>query len=96
MARPKINPAAAVRKDPAEDYLDGQLKPKQQYTRTNIFIPEDNISVYEDFKIYAKSINMSVSELLNLYMADLVQKHAAEIEEAKNRFASARRRYEGR
>lgn len=96
MAKQKINPSAAVRRDPAEDYLTKELKPlRQQYTRFNVFVSEENVPVWEDFKIYAKDKGMSVSELVNLFMAQTVENHAAEIAEAKARFEEAARKHYG-
>lgn len=98
MAKTKdFNPSAAVRRDPAEEYKTTtglQLHKRQDYTRFNVFVSEDAKPVWEDFKIYAKSIGMSVSELVNLFMAQTVESHAAEIEEAKERFETARKHYE--
>ena len=97
MAKKKIlvDPSADLRRDPAEDLLTvtTEVKPKAGYSRFNIFVPADNMPVYEDFKIYAKSVGMSVSELVNLFMAQTVEDHAAEIEDAKNRFEEARKHY---
>lgn len=97
MARTKeFNPSAAVRRDPAEEYKTTtglQLHKRQDYTRFNVFVSEDAKPVWEDFKIYAKSIGMSVSELVNLFMAQTVETHAAEIDEAKERFEKARKHY---
>lgn len=99
MAKQKINPSAAVRRDlrdPAEDYLTKGLKPlRQQYTRFNVFVSEENVPVWEDFKIYAKNSGMSVSELVNLFMAQTVENHAEEIAEAKARFEEAARKHYG-
>lgn len=91
-----LNPSAAVRRDPAEEYTSAssQLHKRQDYTRFNVFVSEEAKPVWKDFQIYAKSIDMSVSELLNLFMAQTVESHAAEIEEAKKRFESARKHYE--
>ena len=91
--RIKVDPSANLRRDPAEDLLTAEIKPRQQYSRFNIFVPEANMQTFEDFKIYAKSIGMSVSELVNVFMAQTVEDHAEEIEEAKTRFETARRQY---
>ena len=48
---------------------------------------------YEDFKIYCKHIGIPISEMINQFMAETVEKNAAEIEEARARFAKARRHY---
>lgn len=89
-----LNPSAAVRRDPAEEYLTTALKPaRQQYTRFNVFVSEDNVPTYEAFKIYCKDQGYSVSELINILMAQTVEKHAAEIDEAKERFEKARKHY---
>lgn len=94
MARTKnINPSAAVRQDPATEYVTESQKPQKPYKRCNIFVPEEMTQTWEDFKVYAASIDISVSELINLYMADTVKKHAAEIQEAKARFEKARKHY---
>ncbi len=100
MAKQKINPSAAVRResDPAKDFLTGaaELKPlRQQYTRFNVFVSEDGVPVWEDFKIYAKSIGMNVSQLVNVFMAQTVEAHAKEIAEAKARFEEAARKHYG-
>lgn len=94
MTKRKVDPSADLRRDPAQDLLNVGVNPRKNYTRTNIFISEEDRATWEDFKIYARSINMSVSELLNNYMRQTVKEHAAEIKEAKIRFENARRRYE--
>ena len=93
MARTKIDPTASLRRDPAEDLMAKGLKQKPQYTRFNVFVSEDNVPSYEAFKIYCKDQGVSVSELLNILMAQTVEKHAAEIEEARSRFEKAQKRY---
>ena len=62
MAKKKVDPSAAVRRDPAADLVTEGLKPRQQYTRFNVFVSEDGVPVWENFKIYAKSIGMNVSQ----------------------------------
>ena len=94
MTKKKVDPSADLRRDPAQDLLAAGVKPRKDYTRTNIFISEEDRATWEDFKIFARSIDMSVSELLNNYMRQTVKEHAAEIKEAKIRFENARRRYE--
>ena len=94
MARPKIDPAAALRRDPAADIATTSgLKPRQDYTRFNVFVSEQNRPTYEDFKIYCKHIGIPISEMINQFMAETVEKHAGEIEEARTRFAKARKHY---
>lgn len=90
-----LDPSAAVRRDPAADIMTEGLKPRQQYTRFNVFVSEENVPVWEDFKIYAKNSGMSVSELVNLFMAQTVENHAEEIAEAKARFEEAARKHYG-
>ena len=93
--RIKVDPSANLRKDPAEDLLavSTETKPKAGYSRFNIFISAENMPAFESFKIYCKSIGMSVSELVNVFIAQTVEDHAEEIEEAKSRFAEARKHY---
>lgn len=88
-----IDPTADLRRDPAEELLTAGTKARKGYTRFNIFLSEESVPAFEDFKIYAKSIGMSVSELVNVFIAQTVEDHAEEIEEAKSRFAEARKHY---
>ena len=90
-----IDPSADLRRDPAEELLSvsTETKPKAGYSRFNIFLSKESVPAFEDFKIYAKSIGMSVSELVNVFIAQTVEDHAEEIEEAKSRFAEARKHY---
>ena len=89
-----LDPSAAVRKDPAaEIFATSGLKPRQDYTRFNVFVSEQNRPTYEDFKIYCKHIGIPISEMINQFMAETVEKNAAEIEEARARFAKARKHY---
>ena len=89
-----FNPAADLRRDPAADYkTTTSLQAKPGYTRVNIFVSEENVPTFEAFKIYCKDQGISVSELINILVAQTVEKHAAEIEEAKARFEKARKYY---
>ena len=88
-----LDPSAAVRRDPAAEIMTTGLKTRQDYTRFNVFVSEQNRPTYEDFKIYCKHIGIPISEMINQFMAETVEKNAAEIEEARARFAKARKHY---
>ena len=89
-----LDPSAAVRRDPAAESMTTGIKPtRQDYTRFNVFVSEQNRPTYEDFKIYCKHIGIPISEMINQFMAETVEKNAAEIEEARARFAKARKHY---
>lgn len=95
MVKKKVDPSASVRRDPAADLVTEGLKPRQQYTRFNVFVSEENVPIWENFKIYSRSIGMNVSQVINVFMAQTVEAHAEEIAEAKKRFEEAARKHYG-
>lgn len=94
-AKKTINPAAEVKADPSTTWIqhDSGKKPKEDYMRFNVFVPERNKPTYYDFQTYAKSIGLSTSELINVLMAQTVDAHRNEIDEAKQKFEAAKKHY---
>lgn len=95
MAKKSINPAAEVKADPSTTWIqhDSGKKQKKDYMRFNVFVPEDDKPAYYDFQTYAKSVGLSTSGLIVSMMKQTVDAHRTEIDEAKQKFAAAKKQY---
>ena len=98
-AKKGIDPTKSVKLDPAaelaQDYAPTgkQKKEKEDYTRANIFISEDDRAAYFDFQVYAKSVGLSTSGLIISLIKQTVNAHKEEIDAAKQKFEAAKKEY---
>lgn len=91
-----LDPSADVRRDPAAEIAETrglQEKKTDKHFRFNVYVPDPDIDTFRDFQTYCKHIGIPISEMIGQFMAETVEKNAAEIEEARARFAKARKHY---
>lgn len=84
----KIDTTAAVKEDQAQRFQaeEEQTEVEKPYARVNIYVPDKLI--YQDFKVYAASLGMSVSDCLYTMMEKAVRNHPAEIEQERRAAAA--------
>lgn len=80
----KIDTTAAVKEDPAPKRF--QAEAEKPYARVNVYVRDKLI--YQDFKVYAASLGMSVSDCLYTMMEKAVLNHPDEIEQERRAAAA--------